>query len=76
MIYVFIALDFHAKIGQKTANDNEHIRPFGLGETNGRGDILYSFICEESLYCLNTFYKKKHKANGLGSAPAKQLKVK
>lgn len=47
--------DFNAKIGE--GGGTEFVGPFGLGVRNERGEMLNTFVTEEEMVILNTFFQ-------------------
>lgn len=58
--FTVVTEDFNAKLGQKEETDPANIG-FGLGTKNNRGRMLFDFLREEQMYCMNTFFKKSLK---------------
>ncbi|XP_050306277.1 craniofacial development protein 2-like [Anthonomus grandis grandis] len=59
--YKYIIGDFNAKLGVPAGNENQYVGKFGLGCTNERGERLINYLQKESMYCMNSFFKKSEK---------------
>ncbi|KAI8439905.1 hypothetical protein MSG28_001366 [Choristoneura fumiferana] len=56
--YTTVIGDFNAKLGKPRENE-EFVGRFGLGERNSRGHDLASYLCQQKLFAMNTFFQKK-----------------
>ena len=72
--FVIITGDFNAKIGKKEQGDTQYIGHFGLGDRNERGEMLYRYINNENLFCLNTLFKKPKQRKWTWISPDKTTK--
>lgn len=50
--------DINAKVGKRQSGDTKYIENFGMGNRNGRGDMLENLLNNEKLFCLNTFFQR------------------
>lgn len=72
--FVIITGDFNAKIGTKEDGDTHYIGHFGLGDRNERGEMLYSYLNNENLFCLNTFFEKPKQRKWTWISPDEKTK--
>jgi len=55
---VVVTGDFNAKVGAREEGEEGAVGRFGLGQRNGRGDMLVDFCCANNLCITNTFYRQ------------------
>lgn len=57
--YTLLIGDFNAKLGRRQDESENPIGNFGYGERNERGDRLLSFLQENGLHSMSSFFDKK-----------------
>ena len=56
--YTLLIGDFNAKVGKKEIGESS-VGNFGVGERNGRGELLVNFAEKYNMRIMNTFFKKR-----------------